>query len=73
MFNFKLHLLSFFSAFFIGIAIANINIPQPEIIYMYPSINDKTIYTEKNLTNNDDNAGCFRLDAIEVECPKVIV
>jgi len=44
MFN----LMYFLISFFIGIVISLINIPQPKIIYMYPDINDNTIYTDNN-------------------------
>lgn len=60
---FKINLMYFILAFFSGIILSYINMPQSKVIYQYPDINDeKTIYSDKK--NHQ-----FKLVSYEVICP----
>ena len=60
---FKIKLMYFILAFFSGIILSYINMPQSKVIYQYPDINDeKTIYSDKK--NHQ-----FKLVSYEVICP----
>lgn len=60
---FKLNLLAFIVSFFIAIIISLITIPIPQIISIYPNINDNTIYYDNINKKN------FKLNSIIVDCP----
>jgi len=60
---FKINLMYFILAFFSGIILSYINMPQSKVIYQYPDINDeKTIYSDKKNRQ-------FKLVSYEVICP----
>ena len=57
----------FFIALFIGLFISYTTIPEPEVIYKFPTPQnaDKVVYTD-----SQDN--CYKYKSTEVECPSDI-